>query len=108
MSAPEASPFDAPWQAEAFALAILLNERGLFTWGEWTEVFGAELKAGPQAAGNDVYYGCWLNALEKLLVAKGIASPAALADLARAWRDAAAATPHGQPIVLAAANRRID
>ena len=42
----------------------------------------------------------WLAALERLLIAKGVASGAELRDLAEAWRAAAEATPHGQPIVL--------
>ena len=27
--------FGAPWQAQAFALALALHERGVFTWPEW-------------------------------------------------------------------------
>jgi nitrile hydratase accessory protein len=100
LSAPEVSRFDEAWQAQIFAITTLLHERGLFTWDEWTKVLGAELEAGPQVAGNDVYFSCWLNALEKILVVKGITDEDALADLAEDWREAAAHTPHGQPIVL--------
>ena len=34
---PEPGPFEEPWQAQVFALAVSLSERGLFTWGEWAE-----------------------------------------------------------------------
>ena len=34
-------PFDAPWQAQAFALVVALHERGVFTWAEWAETLGA-------------------------------------------------------------------
>ena len=36
--------FSAPWEAEAFALAVSLNERGLFTWKEWAATLGDEIK----------------------------------------------------------------
>ena len=45
-SAPEAPPFDEPWQAQAFAMAVSLNQRGLFSWSEWTKALGAEIAAG--------------------------------------------------------------
>jgi hypothetical protein len=27
--------FRAPWEAQAFAMAVTLHERGVFTWQEW-------------------------------------------------------------------------
>ncbi|HBR38100.1 MAG TPA: nitrile hydratase accessory protein, partial [Sulfitobacter pontiacus] len=27
--------FDAPWQAQAFAMAVSLHQSGAFTWAEW-------------------------------------------------------------------------
>ena len=35
--------FHEPWEAEAFALAVSLNERGLFTWKEWAATLGDEI-----------------------------------------------------------------
>ena len=70
---PDAPPFDEPWQAQAFAIVVALNERGLFSWGEWAEALGAELSGGPQESGNSAYFQAWLNTLENLLVAKGVA-----------------------------------
>jgi nitrile hydratase accessory protein len=99
---PDAPPFDEPWQAQAFAIVVALNERGLFSWGEWAEALGAELSGGPQESGNSAYFQAWLNSLENLLVAKGVAGREELGDLAKAWIAAAEATPHGQPIVLGA------
>ena len=89
---PEA-PFDEPWQAQAFALAVALNERGLFTWGEWASTFA------PLNAGTD-YWTAWLTALERIVEVKGAADDGDLARLFAAWRDAADRTPHGEPIVL--------
>jgi nitrile hydratase accessory protein len=97
-SAPEAPPFDEPWQAQAFAMAVSLNQRGLFSWSEWTKALGAEIAAGR----DEPYFQAWLRALEKILIAKGVASGGELHDLAEAWRAAAEATPHGRPIVLGA------
>jgi hypothetical protein len=42
--------FRAPWEAEAFALAVSLRERGLFTWTEWAATLGDEIKKA-QVAG---------------------------------------------------------
>ncbi len=105
MNAPEAPPFDEPWQAQVFAMTVMLNQRGFIDWSEWTHALGAEIAAGPQEAGSDIYFQSWLRALEKILIGKGVASAAELAGLAEAWRAAAEATPHGQPIVLAAGRR---
>ena len=46
------------------------------------------------------YYTHWLNALEQLVIARQIGSADQIHALEHAWEDAAARTPHGQPIVL--------
>jgi nitrile hydratase accessory protein len=96
--------FREPWEAQAFAMALALHERGLFTWGEWAATLADEIKAA-QAAGDpdsgDTYYRHWLNALERLVAKKKVASDDALARYRQAWRHAAQRTPHGTPIALA-------
>ena len=95
--------FREPWEAQAFALAVALNQRGLFTWTEWAAALSEEIKRA-QAAGDpdlgNTYYRHWLAALERILAAKGIASETMLARYRDAWDHAADRTPHGQPIVL--------
>jgi nitrile hydratase accessory protein len=95
--------FRAPWEAEAFALAVRLNERGLFTWKEWATALGDEIKKA-QAAGDpdtgDTYYHHWLATLERIVAAKGVADVGALARTRDAWQRACARTPHGAPIAL--------
>jgi len=95
--------FRAPWEAEAFALAVSLNERGLFTWKEWAATLGDEIKKA-QAAGDpdtgDTYYHHWLATLERILAEKGVTDPAALARTRDAWQRACARTLHGTPIEL--------
>ena len=95
--------FNAPWEAEAFALAVSLNERGVFTWAEWAQVLGDEIKKA-QAAGDpdtgETYYHHWLAPLERLLSEKGLTDPAQLTRTRDAWQRACARTPHGAPIEL--------
>ena len=68
--AAEARVFQEPWEAQAFALAVLLSERGIFTWAEWTKTLGATIQAATELQNGDgsAYYQCWLKALEQLVV----------------------------------------
>jgi nitrile hydratase accessory protein len=99
----EGPVFNAPWEAEAFALAVSLNERGVFTWAEWAQVLGDEIKKA-QAAGDpdtgETYYHHWLATLERVLTQKGVTDPNQLARTRDAWEHACARTPHGAPIEL--------
>ena len=99
----EGPVFNEPWQAQAFAMAVSLHQRGLFTWPEWATTLADEIKRA-QAAGDpdtgDTYYHHWVCALERLVAEKGVADPAALTRYRDAWERAADATPHGQPIEL--------
>ena len=99
--------FREPWEAQAFALAVTLQERGLFSAAEWADALGAEIKRA-QAAGDpddgSTYYRHWLATLEGLIAAKGLADPATLAHYRHAWHHAAARVPHGQPIELTPAD----
>ncbi len=94
--------FPAPWAARAFAMAVALNERGIFTWGEWSETLGPQVAraTAADAADAEAYWKAWLAALEDILGRKAVAAPADLLDLQEAWRLAAERTPHGQPIEL--------
>jgi nitrile hydratase accessory protein len=99
----EGPVFRAPWEAQAFALAVVLHERGHFTWTEWAAHLADELAAARQRGESDDgtrYYHHWLAALEKLLADKRIVLPDELRARRDAWDRAARATPHGRPIVL--------
>jgi len=96
--------FAEPWQAEAFALALALHEAGVFSWQEWADklasaITSAQLNGDPD--NGDTYYRHWLDALEALIVAKGLSAPGQLQKLSSAWQEAAERTPHGAPIELA-------
>ena len=95
MTRPEA-PFDAPWQAQLFALTVAMNEAGHFTWSDWAKMFGPRVQDQPA----HVYWEVWSEALVALLEARGIAPADEVRDLTAAWQAAARATPHGQPITL--------
>ncbi|UZE46850.1 nitrile hydratase accessory protein [Rhodopseudomonas sp. P2A-2r] len=99
--------FREPWEAQAFAMALALHERGLFTWTEWAAALAAEIKLA-QAAGDadtgETYYRHWLATLEGLVATKGVASAEMLHRYRDAWDHAADRTPHGQPIVLTPAD----
>lgn len=93
--------FAAPWQAQAFALAVHLHARGLFTWPQWAAALAAEIRAAGSGDDGSRYYEHWLAALEKLVAAGGAVDAESLRARAAAWQRAAAATPHGRPIELA-------
>ena len=42
--------FREPWEAQAFAMALALHARGLFTWNEWAATLADEIKRAQAAA----------------------------------------------------------
>jgi nitrile hydratase accessory protein len=99
--------FKEPWEAQAFAMALALHARGVFTWPEWAAALAEEIKRA-QAAGDPdtgtTYYHHWLNTLERLVAEKGVADRGTLRRYHDAWERAAARTPHGTPIALCPAD----
>jgi nitrile hydratase accessory protein len=100
----EAGPvFREPWEAHAFAIAVKLHERGVFTWPEWAEALGREISAARERGDPDdggEYYRHWLAALEALVARKGVGTATELARVRLAWDHAALRTPHGAPVEL--------
>jgi nitrile hydratase accessory protein len=92
--------FGEPWQAEVFAMTVALHERGLFSWTEWADALSAELKKPGAAPDGSDYYSCWLRALEKVMIGKGVTVAGEIDSIAASWERAAHATPHGKPILL--------
>ena len=99
----EGPVFREPWEAQAFALAVSLHERGLFTWTEWANVLGDEIKKA-QASGDpdtgETYYHHWLATLERIVAEKSLTDARTLERTRDAWERACARTPHGAPIEL--------
>ena len=84
MSAPEAV-FSEPWEAQVFALATTLQDRGVFTGAEWADMLGAEVSRDPCRS----YYEAWLAALEHIVIAKGASDASTLAAMKAAWERCA-------------------
>lgn len=85
--------FQAPWEGEAFALAVALCERGTYPWSEFqshliTTLAATEEKQLPPET-RPTYYENWLTALEALLIEKSILSKARIERRA-AWLARAA------------------
>ncbi len=95
--------FAEPWEAQAFALAVTLADRGYFSWTEWSAALGDELRTATGRGEPDDgshYYRHWLAVLERLVAAKGLADPQALRLRKEAWAEAYRRTPHGKPVEL--------
>ena len=95
--------FAEPWEAQALALTVALQQAGAFTANEWADALGSAIKRA-QAAGDpddgSTYYQHVLSALEHLVQKKRIASPDLLAARKAAWIEAYEHTPHGRPVEL--------
>ena len=99
----EGPVFREPWEAQAFAIALTLHQRGLFTWNEWAATLADEIKraqAGGDPDTGETYYQHWLDTLERLVKEKGATDSKTLARYRDAWDHAADRTPHGTPIEL--------
>ncbi len=99
----EGPVFKEPWEAQAFAIAVTLQQKGVFTWGEWAVRLGEQIREAQAAGDADTgatYYQHWLATLEQLVAEKGVAAEDALSRTKTAWHKAAGRTPHGTPIEL--------
>src|ERR1700751_1591658 len=80
--------FREPWEAHAFAMALTLHGRGVFSWKEWAATLADEIKRA-RAAGDpdtgETYYQHWLATLERLVAEKGVTSSDALHRYREAW-----------------------
>ena len=97
----EGPVFAEPWQAQAFAMTVRLHEQGHFTWPEWATALSETIAAaGPDDTSD--YYEHRLVTLERVVATHELTSETELGERRDAWRRAAEATPHGQPIELGA------
>jgi nitrile hydratase accessory protein len=100
LNPPDEAPFTEPWQAQAFALAVCLSQRGVFAWPDFSAALADQIACRAEWYRTSDYYECWLDALELLVVEAGLADEPALHALEHAWADAYRRTPHGQPVRL--------
>ena len=99
--------FFAPWQARLFALTLAAYENGLFSWPDWSARFSKilrEMPALPEPSSDedhaDQYFLAWMRSFEDLIHDIGAATPDTIRETADIWKNAALATPHGQPILF--------
>lgn len=65
--------FAAPWQARTFAMAVQLNQSGLFEWKEWAAHLSsniAEYEQHNAIENSDTYYRLWQQTLEQIVAGK--------------------------------------
>ncbi len=67
--------FQAPWEARAFGMAVVLNEGGAYPWSDFSQGLATEIAAAERDGVDSSYYERWLAALEKLALAKGLVTP---------------------------------
>jgi nitrile hydratase accessory protein len=70
--------FEAPWESRAFGLAVALQERGVYEWGDFSERLAAEIAAREPDDGSG-YYERWLAAFERVLLERGVVTEAEIA-----------------------------
>ncbi len=94
--------FTEPWQAEALALSIALQEAGHVTPTEWSDALSGEIKKAGASDPADAaaYYHHVVAVLERLVADKGLLGSAVLDQRRRDWEEAFRRTPHGEPVVL--------
>lgn len=69
---PDDQPFTEPWQARAFALAVVTAEEMGVPWDEFRDRLKAAIAERPDLS----YYEAWLDALERLVDDAGRLAPA--------------------------------
>jgi hypothetical protein len=102
--------FDEAWQAQSLAIADTLVDAGVLTAVGWGEALGSELQSAARAGAADnadTYYLAVLTAVEKLLRRIEMISRDELDARAEAWRQAYLNTPHGEPVELHPASKRM-
>lgn len=66
--------FEEPWQGRALGMGVVVLERTGTGWAEWREHLAAAIARHGQPPGESAataYYTAWLDALERLLAARG-------------------------------------
>ena len=95
--------FAEPWEAHAFAIAVILSENGMIKWSEFSDTLAKKIKIlkeqGLHDSGN-THYHLWLSALETILFEKKIMKKSDLKRSIKQWRSAYLSTPHGKPVRL--------
>ena len=86
--------FTAPWESQAFGVAVALHDAGCIDWEDFRQSLIREIgdweAAHPSGDGWN-YYECWLGSLQRLVNRRGLVT----AEDLRARLDLLAARPEG-------------
>ena len=75
--------FDNPWEIRAFGLAVAAHQEGHFAWPDFQgELIDAIRRWEDVPDGEWRYYSRWLEALEHLVVERGLVDPAEIGQRA--------------------------
>lgn len=77
------TPFDAPWELRAFALAVASHREGHFEWPTFQGELAAAVRRREESGEDWDYYACWVEALETVLDSLGVDGAATDAVTAR-------------------------
>ncbi len=67
--------FQAPWEARAFGMAVVLNEGGIYPWRDFSQGLAAVIAVSERDGIDSSYYERWLATLEKLAISQGLVTP---------------------------------
>jgi nitrile hydratase accessory protein len=77
--------FEAPWEARAFGIALLLHQQDIYSWSEFSSRLATEIAGDSPSQDTPVfplpadtearYYEQWLAALESLVLERGLITP---------------------------------
>jgi len=67
--------FEALWEGRVFGMAVGLNDQGAYPWREFRDQLVAEIAAADSNGDPSSYYERFLNAFERLAIAKGLVNP---------------------------------
>ena len=82
--------FQAPWQAQAFALVVSLQEQGVISPDEWAQELSSSIQRAREEGDPDLgntYYEHWLTALEKITIEKGLSNKDRLVERKKRLHD---------------------
>ena len=76
--------FETVWESRVFGITMTLYEAGAFRWEEFRDrlidAIGARERAHHPDDSASRYWDCWLSALERIIVEKGLCPPDAPAS----------------------------
>jgi nitrile hydratase accessory protein len=64
--------FDALWEGRVFGMAVALNDQGTYAWREFRDELVERIATADAANEASTYYERFLEAFEKLALAKGL------------------------------------